>query len=117
MKTYLIIMLFIAPLIGWAQEQPTVTGVVKGSDDTIISGATVAVKGKPISTSTDNDGSYHIAAAPQDTLVYSFVGYQPQQLPVAGKSTIDVFLEPMASDLEEVFVFGYGAVRKSDLTS
>ncbi|HLT88978.1 MAG TPA: TonB-dependent receptor [Sphingobacterium sp.] len=117
MKTYLIIMLFIAPLIGWAQEQPTVTGVVKGSDDTIISGATVAVKGKPISTSTDNDGSYHIAAAPQDTLVYSFVGYQPQQLPVAGKSTIDVFLEPMASDLEEVVVVGYGAVRKSDLTS
>ncbi len=50
-------------------------------------------------------------------LVFSFVGYNELKVQVAGRSTVDVSLEPSLESLEEVVVVGYGTQRKKDLTS
>jgi hypothetical protein len=56
-------------------------------------GATIISKGKPTSgTITDVEGSFRIMASPEDTLVFSFVGFATQQIPVGGRTTIDVII-------------------------
>lgn len=81
-------------------------------------GVTVALKGTSKGTITDGDGNYMLSDVPSDgTLVFSFVGMKPQEVPVAGKSNIDITLEEESIGLEEVVAIGYGSVKKSTLTS
>ena len=92
----------------------TVTSV---QEDAPMPGVNVVVKGTTIGTTTDADGRYRLdAPEPTDTLVFSFVGFLSQEVPVAGQSEIDVALAVDNVALDEVVVVGYGAVRKSDLT-
>lgn len=105
------------PLVLWAQQQITVKGVVKDRDNAVIPGVNITIKGSPVAASTQNSGNYSINATATDTLVFSFIGYMPQEIPVKGSTVIDVVLESVSSDLDEVVVVGYGTVRKSDLTS
>ena len=68
-------------------------------------------------TVTDFDGNFQLSDVPGDAiLVFSFVGFQPQEIPVAGKSTINVVLEEESIGLEEVVAIGYGSQKKRDLT-
>ncbi len=69
-----------------------------------------------IGTTTDFDGSYEIQAKPNDTLEFSYIGYQTQKIIVGNNFVIDVQLLTDAEILDEVIVVGYGAVKKSDLT-
>ena len=50
------------------------------------------------------------------TLVFSFIGYKTQEIPVAGKAKVDVILQENAEQLDEVVVTGYTTQRKADLT-
>jgi len=101
-----------------AYGQSSITGTVKeaGSDEPLV-GATVIVKGKNVGTTTDLDGNYEVNASENDTLRFSYVGYVAQEVPVAGRSVINIALATEAEALDEVVVVGYGTQRSKDLTS
>lgn len=95
----------------------TVIGTVTdGANGDPIPGATVLVKGTTIGTSTDLNGKYSLRVDANGTLVFSFVGYETQEIPVNGRAEIDVVLTMSTKTLEEVVVIGYGSVKKTDAT-
>jgi len=77
-----------------------------------LAGATVAEKGTGRQTSTRKDGSYSLdVSGPDAVLVVSFVGYTTREVPVAGRSTVDITLEPTAARMNEVVVTALGINR------
>jgi TonB-linked SusC/RagA family outer membrane protein len=101
----------------FAQAQ-TVTGTVTGSDDGMpIPGVSVFVKGTTVGTVTQPDGTYSLRV-PDDaeTIVFSFVGMQTQEIPYEGQSTIDVQLVSESFAMDEVVVVAYGTATKEAFT-
>jgi len=100
-----------------AFSQVTVTGKVTETDGQPLAGVTVIVKGTTTGTTTDLDGTYSLTFDFEDAiLVYSFIGYATQEIPVAGQTVIDIVLKEEVTELEEIVVIGYGTTKKSDLT-
>lgn len=120
MRKYAVILtsLLLLSLYGYAQ-QITVKGEVSSSaDKEPLIGATVQVKGSGTGTITGLDGSYTLTNVPPNAvLVFSNIGYETQEIPVGGRTVIHVALKEASEVLDEVVVIGYGAVKKSDLTS
>ncbi len=100
-----------------AQPRITVTGKVTESDGLGIPGVSVLVKGTMTGTVTDFDGNYSLGVEPQGTLVFSFVGFTTEEVPVEGRTVVNVLMKPQAFDVEEVVVVGYGTQKVKDLTS
>ncbi|MDG3581952.1 MULTISPECIES: SusC/RagA family TonB-linked outer membrane protein [Galbibacter] len=97
------------------QQQITGT-IIDAETGTPIPGANVVEKGTTNGTTTDFDGNYSITVSADATLVYSYIGYQNQEIPVNGQTTIDVTLSADVTALDEIVVVGYGTQRKKDLT-
>lgn len=97
-------------------QKITVSGTVIDELGEPLIGATVMEKGTTNGTSTDIDGNYTLSVAPDATLMVSYVGYTPQEIPVDGRTTINVALDQNATMLNETVVIGYGSVKKSDAT-
>lgn len=77
----------------------------------------ISVQGTNRGTSSDQNGKYKINISSQkDTLVFSFVGYKTQRIPINGRSTIDVELVPSSLNLDEIVVVGYDTQSKKNLT-
>lgn len=82
-----------------------------------ILGVTVSASGTTKATSTDNNGHYVLAdLKPNDSLVFSFVGFKDQTEAIKGRRQINVRLERAVSSLDQVVVIGYGTAKKKDLT-
>ncbi|MEZ4884671.1 MAG: TonB-dependent receptor [Chitinophagales bacterium] len=98
--------------------QRTVTGQITGSDtNEPLPGVNVVIKGAAKGTVTDFDGNFTLSVnVGENILVFSFIGYKPQELDISGQSVINVQLAIDAEQLDEVVVVGYGTMRKSDLT-
>ncbi len=114
-------MLFILLLFGGLATAFAQTGMVKGvivdaSNGSPLPGATVQVKGTTVGTVSDLDGKYSISVNPGTTLVFSYVGYEAQEIVVQPNTTVNVQLKSSASNLNELVVIGYGTVKKSDAT-
>jgi TonB-linked SusC/RagA family outer membrane protein len=77
----------------------------------------VVVKGTTTGTTTNADGEFTLDAAADAVLVISYIGFTTEEVPVAGKSRIEVTLVEDIKALSEVVVVGYGEMRRSDLTS
>lgn len=102
--------------IGFSYSQK-ITGRVSSADGPL-PGASVIVKGTTNGAQTDLDGSYTIRETSANAiLVFSYIGLKTQEIPLAGKNTIDVFLKDDQSELKEVIVIGYGSVKKKDATT
>ena len=99
-----------------AQQQ--VTGTVKAADTgKPLAGAQVSVKGTSIGTLTAGDGAYRITApTAQDTLVFTYIGYQRDEVPINGRSVVDVSMAQQVLALQQIVVVGYGTQRKRDVT-
>ncbi|MCB2408917.1 TonB-dependent receptor [Hymenobacter lucidus] len=98
-------------------QDVTVSGRVVDAKGDGIPGVTVVVKGTAIGTGTSQDGSFTLQAPENSVLVFSFVGYSRQEVPVTGATTsLSVTLSEDKQALSEVVVIGYGTARKSDLT-
>ena len=95
-------------------QNTTVKGVVRDAMGPT-AGATVVQKGTNNGTITDLDGNFTISVPSNAVLVFSFVGLDTQEIPVAGKKFIEVTLSGN-EELEEVVVVGYGTQKKSDIT-
>lgn len=79
-------------------------------------GCNILVKDSKRGVNADANGNFSITADEKATLVFSFIGYEKQEIAIAGKSTIEVALVSSASDLEQVVVVGYGSSTKKDIT-
>ena len=100
-----------------AQESRTITGAILSKQSNMpIPGANVLVKGTSVGTVTDFDGAFTITASANDVLVFTYVGFEPQEIVVGEQSSITVSLVEALSALETVVVVGYGTQKKSDLT-
>ena len=99
-----------------AQEEKTVTGTVFSEEGLPLPGATVIEKGTQNGAQTDFDGNYSISVAPGDILVFSYVGFVPQEVVVGTADTYNITLQVDAGQLEEVVVMGYVSKRREDLT-
>ena len=94
-----------------------VRGVVRDENGEPLMSAAVQVKGKGgQGVITGLDGDYEIAAGPSDILVFSFISYKVQEVPVNGRKTVDVALEPDSQFLEATVVIGYGVQKKVNLS-
>ncbi|MDE6556667.1 MAG: TonB-dependent receptor [Duncaniella sp.] len=109
----LLLMLFAFPAIA---QNVTVKGTVIDAEGEPLIGASVVVQGQTLGTATDFDGNYSISAPADGTLVFSYVGHKTLEIPVEGRTQIDVTLHADSEMLDEVVVVGYGVVKKSDAT-
>lgn len=115
--------LFLQPLATFARgsgafmQAIAVKGTVKGTDGAPIPGVTIQVKGTTTGTVSQPDGTFSINVPDANaTLLFSYIGYTQQEIPLAGRTTLDVVMSSSASELEQVVVVGYGTRRKRDLT-
>ncbi len=89
-----------------------VKGVVT-ADGAPLQGATVSIKGTNISTVTNAEGRYSIAALPGQILVYSYVGYKQEEIVFNTQTSVDVTLEKQVGEEEHVVVTALGITRKA----
>ncbi|MFN7831427.1 MAG: SusC/RagA family TonB-linked outer membrane protein [Bacteroidota bacterium] len=102
---------------GIRAQELSISGAVKdaGSKETL-PGVTVTIKGTTRGTLTGADGTYTIKAQGTDVLVFQVVGLERQEIPVEGRTLIDVLLGESTSLLSDVVVVGYGVQKKSQIT-
>lgn len=100
-----------------SQQQIKVSGKVTDSSGVPLPGVTVVVKGTATGIITDSEGNYSLKNIPADaTLVFSFVGMKTEEVPVAGKTDINVTMAEETIGIEEVVAIGYGTMKRKDLT-
>lgn len=107
---------FLFSVIG-AHAQSVVTGSVKDGSGEPIIGATIMEKGTSNGGVTDLDGNFSIKVGDHATLVVSYVGYERQEVSVAGKSTVNIVLTESDRTIDEVVVVGYGAIAKRSVST
>lgn len=93
-----------------------VSGRVTNANGEYLSGVTVQVKGGAAATKTDANGFFRLSVPENSVLVFSYVGYISEEIPVAGRTNFDLILKPTDEKLEEVVVIGYGTQKKVNLT-
>ncbi len=101
----------------WAAPT-TVTGTVLDSEGLEVIGGVVEVKGTKTKVVTDVNGGYAIQVdkPKKAVLVFSYLGCEPKEEHVNGRTKIDVVLKPSMQALDEVVVIGYATVKRKDLT-
>lgn len=102
----------------YAQDNHEVSGTVTSAiDGETMPGVNISVSGTTIGTSTNLDGEYSLQVpSASHTLVFSFVGYQTQEVPIEGRSNINVEMSTQAFEGEELVVVGYGQQEAEDIT-
>lgn len=100
------------------QPEEEISGTVTDAQSgDALPGVNVMVKGTTTGTSTDDTGAFELTVPSlQDTLIFSFIGYQSQEVPISGRSELNISLQSEAISGEELVVTGYGVQRKSDVT-
>lgn len=95
----------------------TVSGKVTAQEDGgPLPGVNVVVKGTSNGTVTDGDGNFRLTVSENAILVFSFIGFQTQEVQVGNRTTINVSLAAEVSELDEVVVVGYGTQSKRNIT-
>lgn len=120
MKDFRLFFTLLLVLVGFAASaQSTVRGTVKSSNGAEpLIGVTVVVKGTTAGSATDVDGNFEISVgdAANAVLVLSYTGFTTLEVPVAGKNSLDITMEPALNLLEEFVTVAYGTVKKEALT-
>lgn len=111
-KFYLVVLAIVS--INFATSQ--VTGKVSGPDGMPIAGVNVVEKGTSNGAISDFDGNYEINSASNATLVFSYVGYETQEVAVANQSVVNLTLQD-GSSLDEVILVGSRTAPRSNADS
>ena len=109
--------LFVCTNSMYAQNQIEVNGLVTDSTGAILTGVSVSSKLKTgLGTTTDINGRYILQIASNDVLIFGMVGYKTQEIPIAGKTIIDVVMRMDDKNLEEIVITAFGQKsKKTDL--
>src|SRR5882757_4323515 len=94
----------------------TVTGQVKDAQGQPMVGVNVKVKGTTTGAQTDVNGKFQLQAPNDATLVFSFLGYAEQSVPLNGQTVLNIKLKENAIALQEVVAVGYGTQKRSEVT-
>lgn len=117
LTAFLLVVFFSATAPLYAQQNFVVSGkVISASDGTVLQGVTVTVKGTTSGTTTNESGNFTITTTRGATLVFSFVGFQEEQI-IANSNSLTVRLTAQNKGLEEVVVVGYGTQTKRNITA
>ena len=111
----LTLLLVLVVQLTFAQEK-TITGTVTDDLGIPLPGANIIIKGTNTGTQSDFDGNYSIQAQANQTLMYSYVGFETKEIPVGAQTTINVTMTPGAQ-LDEVVITGYGEQKAKELTT
>jgi TonB-linked SusC/RagA family outer membrane protein len=109
----ILFILFINPL---SAIDIIVKGKVTNVNGDPIPGVSVIIKGTSMGVSSSATGEYSITVAEDSTLIFSSIGYESLEIPVAGRTEINVTLQNSAKAIDQVVVIGYGTQRKRDVT-
>jgi len=114
---FVIIAFLFLSLTGFAQQRK-ISGIVQDRENnTPLQGATVSVKDKKSSTTTGADGRFNITVPDgKASLIFSFIGYQTQEVFVGDKSNMNIQMEASVSGLNDVVVIAYGTQKKATVT-
>lgn len=100
-----------------AQESITVSGTVTDDKGESLVGVSIKVKDGTATASTDGDGKYRIVVTNKNaTLVFVYIGYTNQEIPLNGKTVLNAKLKSSSTDLTEVIVVGYGTQKRESIT-
>lgn len=97
-------------------QQKVIKGMVVDATGEPLIGVNVSIKGTTIGIITDVDGNYTLEVPPSAKIVFSYIGYQPQEIQIGNQSTLNVTLKEDTQNLEEVVVVGYGTQKKVTVT-
>ncbi|WP_373059592.1 SusC/RagA family TonB-linked outer membrane protein [Zunongwangia sp. H14] len=112
----LLITLLWGGLFSVLSQTVPIQGTVTDENNVPLLGVNVLVKNKNNGTTTDFDGNYSVDVEVNDTLVFSYLGFNNKEFVINEAQTLNVTLEENQSDLEEVVVVGYGTQKKSVVT-
>lgn len=114
----IVICLGLSVVASAAGVKQSVTGIVTDADGTPIIGANIMVKGQNRGAISDLDGKYSVEVnSPDAILVFSYVGYEPQEIVVRNRAAINVKMVEQSNQLNDVVVVGYGSMKKGEITS
>lgn len=117
MFTHFLLLFFLFFSTVTLAQNTRISGKVTDKKGVPIPGVNVKIKGTSTGSATDADGIYSLnASRGGSSLVFSFVGYTSKEVPINGRTTIDVQLDEETTSLNEVVVVGYGTQQKKDLT-
>lgn len=105
------------PVMESQQQTETIKGQVVDAKGDAVIGASVMVEGTKSGSVTDLDGNFSVKANPNATLVITYVGFQKQEIPLNGRTSVKVTMQDNSTSLDEVVVVGYGTQKKASLTS
>ena len=112
-KVYFFLILFLCMGFSIKAQDIKVSGYVTSAEDGYgLPGVTIQVKGTSNGTITEINGDYSITVGSRDTLTFSYVGYQTQNIPVNGRNQIDVVMKNDAMMLDNVVVTALGIKRQ-----
>jgi TonB-linked SusC/RagA family outer membrane protein len=111
-KFYSLLLVFLFLGISTYAQNLSITGTVKSYSGEPLPGSTIVIKGSSSGVATDLQGKFTISAKATDNLVVSFIGYQTQEVNVAGRANIDVVLTEIAQQLNEVVVTALGIEKQ-----
>ena len=109
---------FLGTFAAHAQTRQVTGRVLNAADKTPLPGVSVLLKGTTTGNTTNADGAFELSvpANAGGVLVFSFVGFEPVEMPVGAAATFNVQLKEQSTGLNDVVVVGYGTVRKRDIT-
>jgi TonB-dependent SusC/RagA subfamily outer membrane receptor len=106
----------LASMAAWTQTR-TITGTVTEKGNVPLPGVSVVVKGTTLGTTTNLDGKYSLQVPVEATnILFSFVGYETQDIVIGSRAVIDVELAPSTTEIEEVVVVGYGTQKVANVS-
>ena len=110
-------LLTILSVIVYGQSQEITGTILDGSTGESIPGATILLKGTDAGTITDYDGTFTFKVnSLNDTLLISFVGFTPMEVPIDGRTVINESMGINNNQLDEIVVIGYGRQKKKVVT-
>lgn len=114
---FLVVIMVLDPVFAFSQGPVAISGkVVSQEDSKPIPGVNIMIKGTATGTVTDVNGNYALDAPADGTLIFSFIGFVREEIPVNGRTVIDLSMASETRSLEEVIVTGYSTQRKKDIT-
>lgn len=116
-RTFLTVAIMV--LAGSVYAQSTISGIVTdGQTGQTMPGVNISVVGTTSGTSTGSNGEYTLnVQSLSDTLRFSFIGYQTMLVPINGRATVDVVMQPQTISGEELIVTGYSSQKREEITS
>ena len=113
---YVCLILLMGTLGIFAQSR-IISGTLMESDGVPIPGATIFIKGTTQGSISDLDGKFEISVASGETLMFSYIGMQTQEIEITDQSVLTIVMIEDMAKIGEVVVVGYGTIKKESLTA